>query len=367
VSVINKMLRDLDHRQAPGLGLPLRSGTASLAAEHTAIGTPKAPTFRGWRIAFLGLCMGVLAAGWAWQAGLLAQLHTAAVVATVPAPAPAAIALAVAVPVATPASAPAPVLAEPEPEPQPVNTATTPLPGSPAVDLRMDNQLPMRKLVETPVIAAPVAAPTVKPAMTERTLPPAPTMAAVRATTSTPPVPQTPAPDTAQRQQQVGKEAIAHAQGLWNAGSKDAAIDLLQEAVSATERTAVASPGNVPMLGALVRELTRMQLAEARPAPVLALLIRLEPLLGNLPDLWAVRANAAQRLGQHQESVRAYLIALQSRPGEQRWLLGAAVSLAALGQTAGSADMVDKARAAGPIGTEVQAYLRQMGVPLVDR
>ena len=110
-----------------------------------------------------------------------------------------------------------------------------------------------------------------------------------------------------------------------------------------------------------------MQLADSRPAPVLALLTRLEPLLGNLPDLWAVRANSAQRLGQHQESVRAYLIALQSRPAEQRWLLGAAVSLAALGQTANAADMVDKARAVGPIGTEVQAYLRQMGVPRVDR
>jgi MSHA biogenesis protein MshN len=51
------------------------------------------------------------------------------------------------------------------------------------------------------------------------------------------------------------------------------------------------------------------------------------------------------------------------RPGEQRWLLGSAVSLAALGQLGRAADMMDKARALGPISKEVQAYLRQAGVP----
>jgi hypothetical protein len=60
------------------------------------------------------------------------------------------------------------------------------------------------------------------------------------------------------------------------------------------------------------------------------------------------------------------MTALQSRPTEQRWLLGAAVSLAALGQIASSAEMAEKARAAGPISKDVQAYLRQMGVPLKD-
>jgi len=42
------------------------------------------------------------------------------------------------------------------------------------------------------------------------------------------------------------------------------------------------------------------------------------------------------------------------------------VSLAALGQIASSAEMAEKARNAGPISKEVQAYLRQMGVPLKD-
>jgi cytochrome c-type biogenesis protein CcmH/NrfG len=77
-----------------------------------------------------------------------------------------------------------------------------------------------------------------------------------------------------------------------------------------------------------------------------------------------MRGNAAQRLGRHQDSVQAYTTALQIRPNEQRWLLGAAVSLAALGQTNNAAEWAAKARALGPISKEVQSYLRQAGVPL---
>ena len=55
-------------------------------------------------------------------------------------------------------------------------------------------------------------------------------------------------------------------------------------------------------------------------------------------------ANAAQRVGQHAEASLAYRTALDIRPGEPRWMLGAAVSMAALGQLAATADMVDWAR-----------------------
>jgi hypothetical protein len=57
-------------------------------------------------------------------------------------------------------------------------------------------------------------------------------------------------------------------------------------------------------------------------------------------------------------------MALQSRPDEQRWLLGAAVSMAALGQISQATEMAEKARSVGEISPDVQAYLRQMGVPL---
>jgi tetratricopeptide (TPR) repeat protein len=164
-------------------------------------------------------------------------------------------------------------------------------------------------------------------------------------------------------------EALERAQTLWNTGAREAAIDLLQDAVGVAERAGAgaAYPQGNPVLLPLVRELTRLQLAESRHGAVWDVLTRLEPQLGTASDLWAIRGNVAQRLGRHQDSVHAYMVALQSRPNEQRWLLGAAVSLAALGQTSSAADMADKARAVGVVSPDVLAYLRQMGVPLKDK
>jgi cytochrome c-type biogenesis protein CcmH/NrfG len=92
----------------------------------------------------------------------------------------------------------------------------------------------------------------------------------------------------------------------------------------------------------------------------------MEPLLRNEPEMWALRANAAQRLNRHQDTVNSYTTALRLRPNEQRWMLGSAVSLAALGQIGNATDMADRARALGPISREVQTYLRQMGVVVRD-
>jgi tetratricopeptide (TPR) repeat protein len=171
-----------------------------------------------------------------------------------------------------------------------------------------------------------------------------------------------------QRQQQAAREALAQAQTLWNAGAHDNAIDLLQQAVATAERSAQSTPG-VPAtqaLATLARDLARMQVAQGRPGATVDTLTRLEPLLSGDPDIWAVRANAAQRAGRHQESINAYTTALQSRPNEQRWLLGAAVSSAALGQTNNAAALAEKAASVGPLPKDVQAYLRQMGVALKD-
>lgn len=160
-------------------------------------------------------------------------------------------------------------------------------------------------------------------------------------------------------------ETLAQAQGLWNAGSREQAQETLREAVAAAERSNLAAqPGGLASFVMLVRELCRMELAEGHTAQVMALLTRLEPVLAEQADIWALRGNAAQRLGRHPESAAAYLAALKLRPGEPRWMLGAAVSLAAQGQTTAAAEWADKARAAGVVSPEVLNYLRQMGVPL---
>jgi hypothetical protein len=238
----------------------------------------------------------------------------------------------------------------------------------------MESSLSARRalnaLLSTPAPATVTAPPPPASPAAER-----PKVQAVAGTTSpsVPPAAAKPSNDkdnvpVLQRQQQAGGDALAQAQSLWNTGSRDAAMDLVQQSIAVAERAAksAGSTGPNPVLLPLVREMARMQLAEGRYGAVWEMLTRLEPLLGNQPDLWAIRANAAQRLGRHPDSVHAYMMALQSRPDEQRWLLGTAVSLAALGQTASAAEMAEKARAQGPVSKDILAYLRQAGVPLKD-
>jgi len=170
------------------------------------------------------------------------------------------------------------------------------------------------------------------------------------------------------RREASGLELTGQAQRLWSSGSHDAAIELLKDALAVVERAAGSDVMRAPSgeLIPLVRELARMELAEGQTRQVLDMLKRLEPALSGQADLWAVRANAAQRLGSHQEAIQAYQTALTLRPGESRWMLGTAVSLAARGQTTAALELAETARATGTVSSDVVAYLRQLGVPLKD-
>ena len=394
MSVINKMLRDLDQRQTPSSRLAsdgLRRHTVSL--ESDVLPRRAAPPRSRWGL-WLVLVLVVAAAGGAYgwlrmgsqtfpRSDAQMRLHLkgddelnlpAATLAAASAMAPVATPVEVAarvetVSVATPVAAslsaapestsepvrpPAPVLAS-----TPLVTAppvtTPPTPPSPPTKSAVESNASMSVPAKLPP-AAPAAAPTALPAKTPAPTPsvkPAASQAVAKSGAGT----SGPAP----RQQQAARDALAQAQTLWSTGSQDTAVNSLQAAVAVAERQDSAG-----MLVPLVRELARMELAQDRPAAVLELLTRLEPQLTNQADLWAVRANAAQRLGRHQDSVLAYGVALQSRPTEARWLLGMAVSLAAMGQTSQAATMVEKARESGPISPEVALYLRQQGVPFQD-
>jgi len=161
-------------------------------------------------------------------------------------------------------------------------------------------------------------------------------------------------------------ETLVQARHLWDGGSREAALDVMREAVAVAERgqAAAAEPAARSALQMLVRELARMELAQGQVRQALELLVRLEPQLADQADLWAVRGNAAQRLGRHPEAVSSYASALKLRPGEPRWMLALAVSLAVQGQLAAAAEQAEMARAAGAVNPEVFAYLRQLGVTL---
>jgi MSHA biogenesis protein MshN len=384
VSVVNKMLRDLDQRQVTrSADTAIKQGTHSVAGGE--VGVPTSPMGR--RIGLVALLCLVLGA-LAWYMTQTGTPGAAIAVATPPPPAilPAPVVLEVAT------ASPPDLVAEPvalPPSPQPV-AVTLPVPvlssapalASPQVEVAPSQSPVLRKQSAVPAQAASARSGSEAGAASQVSL----RMASMLSTrqlaalevepkapaAAKPATPAKQALDTApnsQRQQQASVDALSQAQTLWSAGSHAAAIDLVQQAVDAAERAVKADsspPGN-PVLQSLVRELTRMQMAQGRYGSVWDLLSRLEPVLGNAPDLWGLRGNTAQRLGRHADSVHAYTVALQSRPNEQRWMLGAAVSLAALGQTDKAAAMADKAQGVGEISREVQTYLQQMGVPLKPR
>jgi Flp pilus assembly protein TadD len=360
VSVINKMLRDLDARRADGAGSehPRQASLSGMQGTVSVPSSAQGPVGRLGRwllLALLVLAAGI-AAAWYLGLGMFSP----------PPPAPAAV-------VIEPAPA-APVPAASAPEPVAPAAADPPAVVA-ELPVRVEPEPPAA--VEPPVerkkkrraeSAGPEAAVTLAPERPEKK----DRRRTADATASTP-VPAPASPPAAQnagagapavqpqRGQTAARETLAQAQALWNAGSREPALDLVRDAVTVLERV---QPVDVALLAQLVREQVRMELALGRPGAVLALLSRLEPLLSGQADLWAVRGNAAQRLGRHEESVQAYLAALQLRPGEARWMLGAAVSLAALGKTAAAAQQAEQARALGPVSPEVLTYLRQAGVPL---
>ena len=322
MSVINKMLRDLDQRQSPANDLAggshgdaLRSGTSSLAAAPGQSG--QAASRRLYPALGLGLLALAVGLGWWATARKPAALGAApaspvSVSVSVSAAAPGPVAPAVSAPTtvvpavtalaaAVPAQAVAPVVAPAQAQAPPVKVvqvAPTPL----------ADKSPLAAAKPVPVAAA--------------ALPQVPVQAVPTAVASTSSVSADPQPVPV-RQAQAGREALAQAQALWAAGSHDAATELLQQALAVLQHGNGngSQASNAPMLAALARELARMQLAEGRAAAALDTLTRLEPALGKDADVWAMRGNAAQRLGRHQDSVQAYATALQLRPDEQRWLL----------------------------------------------
>ena len=169
--------------------------------------------------------------------------------------------------------------------------------------------------------------------------------------------------------QDGARESLAQAQRLHAGGARDAAAELLREVLAGIERNHAgddSAAGSAVVL-ALVRELVRIELLQEQYAAVLSTLRRHEGPTARQADLWAVRANAAQRLGQHAEASRSYQAALRLRPSEPRWMLAAAVSFALLGQTASASELAEQARALGGANPDVLAYLRQLGVTIRER
>ena len=98
------------------------------------------------------------------------------------------------------------------------------------------------------------------------------------------------------------REILVQAQSMWRGGARVAAMDLLTDAIAAieTQKLTETSLGQKTRLADLVRELARMQLLEGQVSPTWEMLVRLEPVLSGFADVWAIRGNVAQRQGGNQ-------------------------------------------------------------------
>ncbi len=368
MSVINKMLRDLDARRSAASPQQPRATPELLRGTASVPGLGRTRRFSWLAAAAVAAALLLALVGWiVWQSR--SGGHEG--------PAPAA-------PLALPAVPPAP---PPEPaasEPQPAAAALPPVqqimeaaaaaaaqraqPGnggraSPGAEAprqaapapTADGGKRKRPAVDAAAAPAPLRQ---RPAAAAGAAPVASQPAAAQPAASSAAAAAAPAPSQPAQRAAAVQEALAQAQGLWAQGSRESAVELLREALATAERAGAADPE----IQLLARELARMELAQGRAGQALDLLTRLEPRLANQADLWALRGNAAQRLGRHGEAVLAYERALQLRADEPRWQLAAAVSLAALGQLDAAARYVAQARAAGPVNPEVLNYLRQAGV-----
>ncbi|TXH87217.1 MAG: hypothetical protein E6Q78_14945 [Rhodoferax sp.] len=363
MSVINQMLRDLDQRGKSAQEAELHPGIQSVTPLPPPVAVPRrfAPT------AFLVavLALGAVAAGVAWQQGYLGvQPVATTAVPAVPVPQ---------VVVSAPVTARPP--AEADSTASAVAASLPDLLAEQPVRLRLDGQLdqlptvsPLPVQAPAKTKAAPASAPAALPSAAVAAAPvvaAAPTPKAEKPVSATPPAPSSAATAVVVDPAVAAREALAQAQALWSAGNPAAATDLLREALQVGLRVRSGSGSSTAMdtpLLAMVRELARMQMGTGQTEAAHELLVQHEARFKGQADYWATRANAAQRLGQHADSVQSYMQALQFRPHEQRWLLGVAVSLAAMGQTAAATNMVEKARAEGPVPREIAEYLRQMGV-----
>lgn len=151
-------------------------------------------------------------------------------------------------------------------------------------------------------------------------------------------------------------ETVAAALALWSEGARGDALATLRDAL------ATAEPRNPHVAGRLARELARLEVAGDRPDAALALLRRLESVLAADADAWALRGNAAQRLSLHPEAASSYLAAVRLRPDEGKWMLGAAISLAADGRLDEARPWVERAREHGAVTASIAAYLQQLGL-----
>jgi MSHA biogenesis protein MshN len=260
------------------------------------------------------------------------------------------------------------VAANPPPPSAPVPTAVPPAAPSqqPALPARQAAPPASTPAVKPGAAAAPVSAPV-------QTAAPAPPPRIEKTAASTQkPVPNEPETTAAapaaepsiekhdrkatpqERADSDSQRLAAQATQLARQGRTAEARAVLQEALSRDARQ--------PVLAML---LARMQAEQPDLAPAIATLQAALPAAASQPAYRALYAAILQRAGRHAEAAEQYSAAVQLAPANGVWWMGLGISLEAQGQALPAREAFQRARHAGGLSPEVVDYLDQkLSAPL---
>lgn len=361
MSVVNRMLQDIDHRIG-STAFDAQSPVPDVrGVPPRAVGRRRLPWLAGAAVVLVAAGALVALGRGEWRlsgrddsgterprgaaapvpAAVMQPLQPPAPAATPPVPAP-----------AGPVPATGTVLAQGQ---QPAAEASpTTMPREPIESFKLSFDLSPLKSPAVPAVAvnaakANKASGAVRPVAAAATAPPV----AVRPVETAGTAPASPAAV----RQVAAAETVASARVMWQEGSRNNAYATLREALAAAETSR-----DPQATRTLAFELARLELAGNRAQAALDLLRRQGVLLADDPDALALRGNAQQRLVLHGEAAESYLAALRLRPTEGKWMLGAAISLAADGRTEEAQAWANRARDRGAITPPIAAYLQQLGV-----
>jgi len=356
MSLINKMLKDLDARAGQPGAAPLPADVRPVAAPER-----RGPVLRAALIGGALLAVGAGVAGWK-------MMQTA----PTPTPAPAVLAAApvaarTAVVVDIPAAAPVPVVdvapavQAPTPEPE---TAPEPEPGPAPEPTPAPAPAPAPKRV-TPVAPAPTAKPAPR------------TVSVVKK------APVVPAAGRTDTPSQRAENAYRRALGVLEDGRVTEAIATLQAGLQIDPRHEAARQTLVGLLieagrpddamrqlqaalaidarqPALAMLLARLQLE--RGGPAIDTLMRTLPYAAGNGEYHAFLAGVLQREGRVHEAADHYQAALKRSPGNGVWWMGLGIALQADKRDAESRAAFTQAQASGTLSPELQAFVeRRLG------
>lgn len=363
MSLINKMLQDLDRRQALG------SGAESRAVQPAS----QNPRHREW---FWRVVTVLLLAGVAWVAWMAYQILPRPLVTDLAFRAaeeararPQAPVIRIDVKPKPPAEAAAPVVAAPPSAPEPVATAVEKAPpAAEPLKLAQEIETPLRPRAAPAPKAAP-AAPKAEPkraAAGPATAASAPSKPIVDKRERVP----TPA-STAESLFRRGALLLSHGRVAEaeetlvaalradeaHAAARQAYVALLleQRRVDAARRQLEEALAIDPAQPAFAMALARILAGQREYRPALAVLERAGAQEGNA-DFQAMRGAVLQRLGRDAEAIDAFQAAIRSGPQPASTWVSLAISMEAVGRKAEAASAYRKALNAGPLAAEAREY-----------